>query len=235
MNKEQIINLINEFRDSFLPDKWKWRRGQKEAIIEIILAYYNGVKTVILDAPVGSGKSIIAICSSWILNQQKKTSYILASDIALQEQYEKDIKKIHFTWGSVKGIRNYMCVDNMEKSSMGTCRIRNTSPKKMYCYSSCPYFSARDNASESPTAVLNYAYWLIMQNYVNEHTEEDKQLFPERDITFCDEAHKILDIVQNHYSPKFDDKTLDKLEKLKDFLRLIILKTIQEIFNLLKF
>lgn len=210
-------DLLIEFRETFMPEDWDWRAGQKEAVINIIAAYQSGAKAVIVDAPVGSGKSIIAMASAWVLNQMKKEGYILASDIALQEQYEKDIKSFKMRWGSVKGIDNYKCIDNMEKNSLGTCRVRNKAPKSMHCYEECPYFSARDMASNSQTSLLNYAYWLIMQNYTNQHMEEEYQLFKKRDFTICDEAHKILDIVQNHYSPRFDDKMIDKLEKLTQF------------------
>jgi len=212
-----VEQYLEQFVEVFMPEDFKWRKGQKEAIISIIAAYDNGTKTVVLDAPVGSGKSIIGIAVSFILNEKGKEGYILASDIALQEQYEKDFRNFRIRWGSVKGIDNYMCVDNMEKNSLGTCRIRNKAPKGMHCYSQCPYFSARDHASESKTSLLNYAYWLIMQNYTNQHMDEEYQLFPPRDFTICDEGHKILDIVQNHYSPRFDSKTLDKLEKLTEF------------------
>ena len=54
-----------------------------------------------------------------------------------------------------------------------------------------------------------------MQNYVNKTIE--KPLFPPRQFTICDEGHKILDIIQNHYSPKFDPKTTEKLERLTEF------------------
>lgn len=209
--------LIKEFSETFMPEGFKWRKGQKEAIYTIIDAYKNGTKVVIVDAPVGSGKSIIGIASAWILNQYNKSGYILASDISLQEQYEKDIKSFKMRWGSVKGIDNYKCIDNMEKNSLGTCRIRNKPPKSMHCYESCPYFSARDFASNSQTTLLNYAYWLIMQNYVNDKSDAEYQLFKARDFTICDEGHKILNIVQNHYSPRFDDKLLEKLEKLTYF------------------
>jgi Rad3-related DNA helicase len=214
MNIEQ---KLQEFVETFMAEDFEWRKGQKEAIISIIDAHDNGTKVVILDAPVGSGKSIIGMAVAWILNQKSKTGYILASDIALQEQYEKDFKQAHMRWGSVKGIDNYMCIDNMEKNSLGTCRIRNKAPRQMHCYSSCPYFNARDFASESSTSLLNYAYWLIMQNYTNQHMDVEEQLFPARDFTICDEGHKILDIVQNHYSPRINPKTLDKIEKLTNF------------------
>lgn len=213
-----ISNYLEEFKDVFMPEGFSWRRGQKEAVEKVIDAKNRGYKAVILDSPVGSGKSIIAMAISYILNKQNLKGYILASDITLQEQYETDFRKYNLNWGSVKGIDNYACIDNMEKNSLGTCRIRNISPRKMGCYSSCPYFSSRDKATETQTSLLNYAYWLIMQNYANRHLSDEEQLFPPRDFTICDESHKLLNIVQNHYSPKFDDSVIYKLEKLTSFL-----------------
>ena len=94
MEKTQLEQYFTEFKETFLPKEFEWRKGQKEAISSIIETYFEQkYDTVILDAPVGSGKSIIAMCSAWILNQQGKKGYILASEISLQEQYEKDFKK----------------------------------------------------------------------------------------------------------------------------------------------
>lgn len=220
MEINKIEDYIEDFKKSFLSEDFQWRKGQKEAIINIIETYYDKrYDTVILDAPVGSGKSIIAMCSAWILNRENKKGYILASDISLQEQYEKDFQKLKLNWGSVKGIDNYICIDNMEKASIGTCKIKDIYAGKMSCYIECPYYSARDHASTSQTSLLNYAYWLIHMNYVNFMMGEDKQLFKPRDFTFCDEAHKILDIIQNNYSPKFDNKTLEKIEKITNFFK----------------
>jgi ATP-dependent DNA helicase DinG len=218
MTVEEIENKIEEFRVTFLGETWVWRKGQKEAIIEIILTYFEKkYDTVILDAPVGSGKSSLAMCTSWILNQEGKRGYILASDISLQEQYEKDFKRFNLNWGSIKGLDNYTCIDNMEKTSQGTCKIRNLIARNMACYDQCPYYIARDHASSSKTSLLNYAYWLIHENYVNFIV--DKPLFPPRQFLFADEGHKILDIVQNNYSPRFDSKTLEKLDKITKFFK----------------
>lgn len=218
-SKEEINSTIEEFmkefEETYLPSDFKWRKGQKEAVYEIINTYLTGKhKAVILDAPVGSGKSLIAMASSFILNEIGKEGYILASEISLQDQYEDDVKRMMLGWGSVKGIDNYKCIENGEKHSLGTCKIRNKNPKSMWCYKQCPYFTARDHASMSDTAILNYNYWLIMQNHVGEES-----LFPARDFTICDEAHKVLDIVQNHYSPRFTENTVKDLEKLSDFFK----------------
>jgi len=206
-----ITGFMNEFVASHLPGEFKWRAGQREAIEQIVQTYLEGkYKTVILDAPVGSGKSLIATGVAFILNEIGKTGFVLASEISLQDQYEQDIRRFYLPWGSVKGVDNYMCIDNDEKHSLGTCRVRNRRPTGMHCYSDCPYFSARNRAMEAPTAVLNYNYWLIMMG-------SKESLFPERDFTVCDEAHKILDIVQSHYSPRFDKETEEKLHRLSDF------------------
>lgn len=211
-----ITRYLDEFKEVYLPEKFEWRKGQRETIDQVIHAYlekkYN---VVILDAPTGSGKSLISIACAFILNELGKKGYILTSEISLQDQYEFDTKNYRLPWGSVKGINNYLCIDNNEKHSLGTCKIRNKKARGMYCYDSCPYFSARDFAITSETSILNYNYWMIMQN-INQNTS----LFPKRDFTICDEAHKILDIVQNHYSPRFNKKTITKLEKVTNFFNL---------------
>ena len=235
-----IETKLQEFKDLYLPEDFAWRRGQKEAITQIIETYYEGKKkVVILDAPVGSGKSIIAMACSWILNQDGKEGYILASDVALQEQYEKDFKKFNLRWGSIKGLDNYYCNDNGEKLSVGTCKISGKDARKMHCYSDCTYYSARDEAKKRPTTLMNYAYWLIMQNLVN-GTMNDP-IFPPRNFTICDEGHKIVDIVQSQYSPKITEKTTERISKLTDFFNnhnvvdhSVELREIEKLIDLIK-
>jgi len=210
---------IQNFEKQYLPFDFKWRKGQKEAIEQIIQTYFEKkYNVVILDCPTGGGKSLIAMAVSYILNNLNKKGYILTSEISLQDQYEYDFRKYNLWWGSVKGIDHYLCIDNNEKHSLGTCKIRNMDAKKLKCYDACPYFSARNYASGSDTAVLNYNYWLIMQNFVNK-SQIEQCPFPPRDFTICDEAHKISDIIQNHYSPRFTKNTIEKLCKLSDFFK----------------
>ncbi len=229
---QTIESMLQDFTEIFLPEDFQWRRGQKEAIMQVLQTYREGkYKVVILDAPVGSGKSLIGTAISYLLNQMQQTGFILASDISLQEQYENDFKDFGLEWGSVKGIDNYLCTDNMEKNSLGTCRIRNQNPRSYDCYNECPYFSNRNKATLSPTALLNYSYWMIMMNYVNVYG--DIQIFPVRDFLICDEAHKIIDLVQNHFSPRFDKYSLIKLEKLTEFFKTYNLKDhYNEYYNL---
>jgi len=230
-----LENYFEEFQEAFMPAEFVWRKGQREAIEKIVEAYHDpNCKAVILDAPVGSGKSLIAMCASWILNQEGNKGYVLSSEISLQDQYEHDLDNFRINWGSIKGLDNYECIDNMEKTSLGTCKIQGKEARKMDCYSECPYYSARDKASRSSTSMLNYAYWLAMMNEVNPRLEEEKQIFPKRDFTFCDEAHKLLDIIQNTYSPRISAKHIEKVERLVEFFEVHKLGDYYEVVEIIK-
>ena len=100
MTIEQIKLKLEEFRTIFLGKNFVWRKGQQDVIIEVIKTYFDKSKNVvIIDAPVGSGKSLIGMAVAWILNEQKLKGYILASDLSLQEQYEKDFDRFNLHWG----------------------------------------------------------------------------------------------------------------------------------------
>lgn len=214
----KIEELVDEYKNKFLHPSWQWRAGQKELIIQIAELYLSGEhKSVICECPTGSGKSHIAMCLSYVLNKHKKEGYILTSDIALQNQYENDLVDCNINWGSVKGVDRYLCSENNEIHSLGVCKMKKCNPKELSCYSDCPYYYNRNKAAASNTAVLNYSYWLIQMNEVLK--KADDPLFTPRDFIICDEAHKITDIVQNHYSPKLSLDLLTKIDSLIEFLR----------------
>lgn len=200
---------------------FSFRAQQKEVILDIVNAFFDSNCNVyLLDAPTGSGKSIIAMTVAGFLSEFKMKGYILASDLMLQTQYEKDLRRYRLDWGSIKGVDNYTCIVNSEKFSMGECRLKNVSYEEseaLSCFNDCGYLYSRKQAIKSPVSILNYSYWLIQRNYVESKMQENGRgvPFPKRDFTFCDEAHKIPEIVQNHFSPRIDEKTFDKLDKLR--------------------
>jgi Rad3-related DNA helicase len=132
------------------------------------------------------------------------TGYILTSDLGLQTQYENDIDRLGFNIPSIKGLDNYDCLVNLQPISLGECRTKG-SGKDIPCYSDCPYFSRRDNAAYSKTALLNYSYWLLQLNYVLEK-QGAMAKFDKRNFCFFDEAHKVQDIVQGHFSPRISHR-----------------------------
>jgi len=202
-----------------------FRKGQRETIETIIQTYQEDPEaTVVIDAPTGTGKSIIAMWCAWIFKEMGKRGYLVTSDLSLQDQYESDLKKLRLRWPSIKGIDNYDCHVNGLKFSLGECRMRNMGYEqalaKMKCAQTCEYIQLRKRAIDSPVSVLNYAFWLLQRNYVAPKMESDEREVPfkKRDYVFFDEAHKIDEIVQNHFSPRVDNFLPELLNNQAKFL-----------------
>ena len=200
------------------------RPQQIEACNDILKTFLiDGIKTYILEAPTGSGKSVIGVVISNIMNKMSKKGYMLTSDLLLQDQYKDTISSMNMNYGNVKGVDNYICTQNQQKHSLGECHTRGFTSKEtkaLPCYSSCPYYSSRDHAARSITTVLNYNYWLIQLDYVKTHMTSGAReaLFTERDFTIFDEAHKIPDIIQSHFAPRFNSEIAKNMKILDDHL-----------------
>lgn len=142
----------SKFRE-FFPFDYP-RYDQREVIDKILTAYQNGKHHVILAAPTGSGKSVIAYTVAQALSNNGSSHFhadIVTSQKCLQEQYQHDLN-IPIVYGRA----NYQC--NM--SEILTCEdgLCAGDPKKM-CID-CPYHIARSIAQKSKICSMNYAYFL---------------------------------------------------------------------------
>jgi len=246
------MNSIKDIIDTALDKKlfgtdFKFRTNQRETIEAICNLYLKDPEsTLILDAPTGTGKSIIALWSSYILKELGNTGYLITSDKSLQDQYERDIIKFKTGSASVRGIDNYICDVNGLSYSMGECKMRGYSINQslaLQCSSTCGYINSRQKAINSPVTLANYSWWLIQQNYVNLKIAQHQQSleksdtgpkalessvdldeydnffpFKKRDFAFFDEAHKVDEIVQQHFSPILKKFPLFSTVDLIDFL-----------------
>ena len=167
------------------------RNGQREIIEKIINAYNSGKKYVILNAPTGTGKSIIG----YSIARYFKSAYILTSQKVLQEQYYNDL-----SIPMVLGRSNYTCKVNSKLTcEMGTC-FRN--PKKM-CKKQgaidCPYYIERTKCFNSPYSNLNYSYFMAMTN---------TELLTPRNLIVADECHNLESELLKQCTVKIDDALL---------------------------
>lgn len=169
------------------------RRGQQEVCKRIVNAYKKGKKYVILQAPTGSGKSVISHTISSYFASQGQKSYVLTSQKGLQDQYVSDFKKARTPVFTVKGAANYRCdLDRKRSCMVGVCKINKKHKKPC----TCPYITARNKVyKDSVMSVLNYTYFLNMSVVANkQHTDglpADKILQHKRGLLVLDEAHNV--------------------------------------------
>lgn len=224
MSIEKLTESFDAFHQKHHPTL-EFRPYQKAVILDIIKTYLEGEKdTYLLQAPTGSGKSVIAIIVSHYLAENNHTGYILASDLSLHSQYLDDFVKHNLSWGNIKGVDNYTCYTNHEKFSLGDCKNKNMgyeAAEKLPCFQFCGYLTSRKKAIAAPVSLLTYAYALIQRNYVDAKMQGQGRgvPFPKRDFVICDEGHKILEIVQNHFSPKVSWEVYKRAVRLTEFLK----------------
>lgn len=158
--------------------------------------YGAGKKVVFLDAPTGSGKTLIGETVRRLLvgsmdealeNPETLQAIYCCNNKSLQDQFCTD-----FPYGRlVKGRANYPTLNHPEQFPEVTaadCNKRRNSLDNEVCDecstpSQCAYTLARTRAEMAPLAVLNTSYLLSITNYTD--------LFGDRGLVIMDEADEL--------------------------------------------
>ena len=228
MIETNIEKNIREWAANNLGSSFEFRQHQVETIVSIIENVLDeSHQTHIIEAPTGSGKSILCIIAAGVLNKYyKKTSYILCSDLYLFSQYENFIRDYKLDFGYLKGqTGNYYCDKNGEDVRNGDCRIAKVAWPKLFteksaiengfpCAKYCTYLFHRRKAQRAEVTLMTYQLYFYMINVVRMSVEDSKAPFRERDVIFCDECHNIPSLVQSQYSPTVQENIIDKLKEL---------------------
>lgn len=225
-------NIVSEYVDSYAKsvfrEDFSFRVNQKESIVAIIISVLKGLSVVEIEAPTGSGKSIICLVSAGVLSRYySKSSYILCSDVSLFDQYASFIKSHKMDIGCLKGSKgNYMCMRNGRDYSESDCKEEKLSFKTLSnneeacelgysCALSCEYILNRKKAIKTNITLMTYQLWLHFMNLV-EKKNPDESDFHVRDVVFCDECHKIPSIVSQFCTCEINPSSLFyHLERLK--------------------
>ena len=230
LNIQELKNHINDWVTEYISPSFNFREHQFETIVDICKNILEGVNhTQILEAPTGSGKSLLNIISAGVLAKYyEQNSYILVSDLYLWKQYEDFIKqhpRLREDFGILKGqTGNYTCAKNGEDMRNADCRMGNVSWAKLFssvqanalgynCASSCPYIKERKRAMKSKVVIMTYQLYHYMINIVSEK-QGSTTSFKRRNIIFCDECHNIPKILTSCFTPEL------KLSDLKHFQKL---------------
>lgn len=177
-------------------------RKFQRTIIENIIQAFEISDFVLLQAPTGIGKSVIASAISNYFN----TSYILTSQKTLQEQYFRDLQIPY-----VQGRNNYICRKNSKLTcDMGICKLMTKNDALNYTCKDCPYVIARDYTYKSNVSNLNYSYFVSM-------ISSNNTLQTPRDLIVLDECHNVENELINTCTLKLSKKDLSYHEILMSF------------------
>jgi ATP-dependent DNA helicase DinG len=154
---------------------------QVEAVVKIVDAFDNGAKVVVLDAPTGSGKTLIA---EIVRRELETRSVYVCHNKELQGQFQADFDYSSVLYGRsnyqptsrqlVKGVSCEDCDWDKDRGSCSLCPVRNE----------CPYQRALQKAIRSSVPVLNSAYWLTS-------VQNPRSPFKERGLTILDECDTV--------------------------------------------
>lgn len=194
-------------------EKKEFRPHQKEAIESIIAALNSDAKNVILNAPVGAGKSLIAYVLAKYYDDKEKDSYLYTSTILLQEQYLRDFPDLV----TAKGRSNFECIESNAgfNCDVGVCKQQ----KGYFCPHGvgmdediglylkdeddpCLYWGQKINAMYAPISILNYKYLLTDNMYLSH--------FPVRDLAIYDEGHNLEKELMGALSLEMSDYQLKR-------------------------
>lgn len=213
MNLEQYIPF----------EKKEFRPHQKEVIEEIIQEIENGTETILLNAPVGAGKSLIGYCVAKYFQEYGDSTYVFTRTTFLQDQYLRDFKDIK----TAMGRSNFPCL--MEKNDV-TCDYGICKQRKFTCPigaeskgdvilreldenhdENCLYWKQKYKAINNPISILNYPYLIADSLYVNH--------FHNRKLGIFDEGHSLESVLMNALELEITDyqikRDLDKDIKIE--------------------
>ncbi len=131
-------------------------------------------KYLVIQMPVGSGKSVIGMTYSRFMSNHVGNCFILTPQKILQHQYEQSFKNDRLV--SLYGKSNYTC-----KNQHSTCEVGQRMSKGQ-C-PNCPWMKKRTEAIAAPNVVLNYKLALLY--FAN------ADFFRKRKLIVCDEAHTL--------------------------------------------
>lgn len=164
---------ILDYWNKIMPDSKP--RNSQLATFDWIQDLSPEVKYILLEMPVGGGKSPVGLAVSAWMSHGYGSSFILTPQKILQRQYEQtfNVDVLH----SMYGKSNYKCEQKNCKCDVGASI-------KPACVS-CPHKISFSKAKRSPNMVLNYTLGLLYFSYLDEKT------LPSRKFMIMDECHNL--------------------------------------------
>lgn len=201
------------------------RDNQVDTINRILNCYItDGKHMVVLNAPTGTGKSIIGVITSLALSDILKNnllqSFILMNNNSLVKQYKDSLdscKNLSLSYMMGKGTYKCAAINDTAESCLWSYFRKNGSTKELKKCNACKYLKDRNNKNVIKNLITNYSLFFMSSFYNNSLNR--------RLLTVYDEAHMFNDIFVNHMAIQISQSKLNKYmleceNTLKNELRL---------------
>lgn len=183
--------------EPFLPEKFHTFRAHQIDAIEQIMEAFQRVEVVVVDAPPGSGKSVLAEVIGRLVTPQPRL-YVCTTK-SLQDQVTRDFPY----YKVLKGRSNYtphhgweaqdlFATDTGERVTCADCTATADNPDCRLCEErfTCPYQVAKREAAGAKVAVLNTSYLLA--------DGSGPATFQGREFAVLDEADVLEGVLMGH-------------------------------------
>lgn len=187
-----------------------YRGAQKQAIHDIQAAFEAGNEIVLVRAPTGSGKSLLARAIAGCARRpgeaeanQPIGAYYTTPQVSQLDDVATD--SLLSDLSIIRGKGNYSCILPGETTTpvdRAPC-VRETGfdcPSKHRC----PYFSDRDLAANRPIAAMTLAYFMQTAG---------SDVFGQRDVLVIDEAHGLADWAEMYATIELGPDTVPVWER----------------------
>jgi hypothetical protein len=206
------IDLVADRFKKFVDRFKEFRPYQLETALKIKAAFERGKKFVLLQAPTGAGKTLIAVLVAAMLElQMRYTCHSKQQQAQFTDSFPVAIELL--------GRNNYSCLKNpnsfprlsAEVCSANspyckTCELKDhcepDAEGKCPCRGDCPYLVQKRLALNADIAVLNAAYLLHVVNYGSGFSPIPLLVLDEMDLT----ENALLSMIEMSFSDKFMER-----------------------------
>ena len=165
-----------------------FRKYQKEVIEKIAELFESGVRCILLDAPVGFGKSYVNTAFARIFE-----SFYTTPQLTLIDQILRD-PRLQGIFKDIRGRQNYRCkYDPNATVDVGMCERQVNFPCNKY--EECPYWIRKRECLKWSPVLMSFAYFIL-----EGRTEGFEYSFRPRELLIVDEGHSIDRHIVDHMS-----------------------------------
>lgn len=221
MTTPSLFDSKQRFEEYF-PSKYKPNDSQKHILAELNKAVFEqGKKFIIMNAPTGTGKSLIAkTLANWSNDPTEEfcafvddySIYSLDSPpddmrfgcavLTISKQLQDQYAKLFKDGSKLMGKGNYPCEINDDLTcDAGACFFNKKQTKKCQKSGTCPYYNQRNETAVNKCAFYNYALFHGLPDAIKA-----------KDVLVCDEASELEDELVNIYTFNFNIKEFQKLD-----------------------